>query len=124
MRAIRNKGCNCPTHRSYSLLSESLLHIFIEFLFPWFVFSNNLKFHIQKGVRIYLSTVSVPYRTVSVPYRTVPYRTVPYRTVPYRFPRETVLVDREAYRTFVTVFRDFCLKARTLPRFKFYHSAV
>jgi hypothetical protein len=37
------------------------------------------------------------------------------RTVPKRFPRETVLVDREAYRTFLTVFRDFCLKARTLP---------
>jgi hypothetical protein len=52
-----------------------------------------------------------PYRTVSVPYRvrTVPYRTVPYRTV----PRETVLVDRAAYHTFLTVFRDFCLKART-----------
>jgi hypothetical protein len=65
---------------------------------------------------------TVPYRTV--PYRTVPYRTVPYPTVPYRFPRETVLVDREAYRTFLTVFRDFCLKARTLPRFKFYRSAV
>jgi hypothetical protein len=65
---------------------------------------------------------TVPYRTV--PYRSVPYRTVPYRTVPYRFPRETVLVDREAYRTFLTVFRDFCLKARTLPRFKFYRSAV
>jgi hypothetical protein len=65
---------------------------------------------------------TVPYRTV--PYRTVAYRTVPYRTVPYRFPRETVLVDREAYRTFLTVFRDFCLKARTLPRFKFYRSAV
>jgi hypothetical protein len=62
---------------------------------------------LQKGVRIYPSTVSVP-----------------YRTVPYRFPRETVLVDREAYRTFLTVFRDFCLKARTLPRFKFYRSAV
>jgi hypothetical protein len=46
------------------------------------------------------------------------------RTVPYRFPRETILVDRTAYRTFLTVFRDFCLKARTLPRFKFYRSAV
>jgi hypothetical protein len=56
--------------------------------------------------------------------RSVPYRTVAYRTVPYRFPRGTVLVDREAYRTFLTVFRDFCLKARTLPRFKFYRSAV
>ena len=51
-------------------------------------------------------------------------RTVPYRTVPYRFPRGTVLVDRTAYRTFLTVFRDFCLKARTLPRFKFYRSTV
>jgi hypothetical protein len=51
-------------------------------------------------------------------------RTVPYRTVPYRFPRGAVLVDRTAYRTFLTVFRDFCLKARTLPRFKFYRSAV
>jgi hypothetical protein len=30
----------------------------------------------------------------------------PYRTVPYRFPRGTVLVDRTAYRTFLTVFRD------------------
>jgi hypothetical protein len=48
----------------------------------------------------------------------------PYRTVPYRFPRETVLVDRAAYRTFVTVFRVFCLKARTLPLFKFYRSSV
>ena len=38
---------------------------------------------------------------------TIPYRTVAYRTVPYRFPRETVLVDRAAYRTFLTVFRDF-----------------
>jgi hypothetical protein len=56
--------------------------------------------------------------------RTVPYRIVPCPTVPYRFPRETVLVDREAYRTFFTVFHDFCLKARTLPRFKFYRSAV
>ena len=46
------------------------------------------------------------------------------RTVPYRFPRETVLVDREAYRTFLNVFRDFCLKAQTLPRFKFYRSSV
>jgi hypothetical protein len=46
------------------------------------------------------------------------------RTVPYRFPRGTVLVDREAYRTFLTVFRDFCLKARTLPRFKLYRSTV
>jgi hypothetical protein len=45
-------------------------------------------------------------------------RTVAYRTVLYRFPRETVLVDRAAYRTFLTVFRDFCLKARTLPRNK------
>ena len=52
-----------------------------------------------------------------------PYRTVPYRTVPYRFPWGTVLVDRAAYRTFLTVFRDFCLKARTLPRFKFYRSS-
>jgi hypothetical protein len=46
------------------------------------------------------------------------------RIVPYRFPRGTVLVDRTAYRTFLTVFRDFCLKARTLPRFKFYRSSV
>jgi hypothetical protein len=85
---------------------------------------------------------TVPYRTAAYhlsfyrresefirlpcPYGTVPYRTVPYRvrTIPYRFPRGTVLVDREAYRTFLTVFRDFCLKARTLPRFKFYRSAV
>jgi hypothetical protein len=73
-------------------------------------------------------TVSVPcpyrVRTVSVP---CPYRVrtvsvpCPYRV---RFPRETVVVDREAYRTFLTVFRDFCLKARTLPRFKFYRSTV
>jgi hypothetical protein len=48
----------------------------------------------------------------------------PYRTVPYRFPRGTVLVDRTAYRTFVTVFRDFCLKARTQLRFKCSHFAV
>jgi hypothetical protein len=48
----------------------------------------------------------------------------PYRTVPYRFPRGTVLVDRAAYRNFLTVFRDFCLKARTLSRFKFYRSSV
>jgi hypothetical protein len=57
---------------------------------------------------------TVPYRTVpyrTVPYRTVPYRTVPYRTVPYRFPRGTVLVDRTAYRTFLTVFRGFLLKS-------------
>jgi hypothetical protein len=87
---------------------------------------------------------TVPYRTVpyrTVPYRTVPYRTVPYRTVPFsardrfgrphsvpyffdRFPRGTVLVDRAAYRTFLTVFRDFCLKAGTLPRFKFYRSSI
>ena len=46
------------------------------------------------------------------------------RTVPYRFPRGTVLVNRAAYRTFLTVFRDFCLKARTLLRFKFYRSSV
>jgi hypothetical protein len=46
------------------------------------------------------------------------------RTVPYRFPRETVLVDHTAYRTFLTVFRGFCLKAQTLPRFKFYRFAV
>jgi hypothetical protein len=34
------------------------------------------------------------------------------------------LVNRAACRTFVTVFRDYCLKARTLPRFKFYRSSV
>jgi hypothetical protein len=51
-----------------------------------------------------------PYRTVSVAYQTVAYRTGPDRTVPYRFPRGTVLVDRTAYRTFLTVFRDFCFK--------------
>jgi hypothetical protein len=51
-------------------------------------------------------------------------RPCPYRTVPYRFPRGTVYVDRTAYRTFLTVFREFCLKARPLPRFKFYRSAV
>jgi hypothetical protein len=70
----------------------------------------------------YLFILPCPYRTE--PYRTIAYRSVPYRTVLYRFPRETVLVDREAYRSFLTVFRDFCLKARTLPRFKFYRSAV
>jgi hypothetical protein len=91
-----------------------------------------------------LSIYHLPYRTVpyrnlpsstrdrfgrprSIPYffDRFPYRTVPYRTVS-RLPRETVLVDRAAYRTFsfLTVFRDFCLKARTLPRFKFYRSAV
>jgi hypothetical protein len=37
-----------------------------------------------------------------------------------RFPRGTVFVDSTAYRTILTVFRDFCLKARTLPRFKFW----
>ncbi len=37
---------------------------------------------------------------------------------PYRFPRGTVEADRTAYRSFLTVFRDFSLKARTLPRFK------
>jgi hypothetical protein len=52
------------------------------------------------------------------------HRPCSYRTVPYRFPRGTVLVDRAAYRPFLTVFRDFCLKARTLPRFKFYRSSV
>jgi hypothetical protein len=78
-----------------------------------YVFLNDvLKYHVlghklQKGLRIYPPTVSVL-----------------NRTVPYRFPRGTVLVDRTAYRTFLTVFRDFCLKARTLPRFKFYRSAV
>jgi hypothetical protein len=46
------------------------------------------------------------------------------RTVPYRFPRRTVLVDRTAYHTFLTVFRDFFLKARTLPRFKCSRFAV
>ena len=56
---------------------------------------------IQQGLRIYPLTVSVP-----------------QRTVPYRFLRGTVQVDRTAYRTFLTVFRDFYLKARTLPRFK------
>ncbi len=65
---------------------------------------------------------SVPYRTVA--YRSVPYRSVPYRTVPYRFPRGTVKVDRTAYRTFLTVFRDFYLKARTLPRFKYFRLTV
>jgi hypothetical protein len=49
--------------------------------------------------------------------RPCPYRTVPYPTVPYRFPRGTVLVHRAAYRTFLTVFRDFWSKPRTLPRF-------
>jgi hypothetical protein len=29
------------------------------------------------------------------------------------------LADRAAYRTFLTVFRDFYLKARALPRFKY-----
>jgi hypothetical protein len=53
---------------------------------------------IQKGVRIYPSTVSVPYRTV--PYRTVPYRTVPYRTVPYRtVPYPTVFRERPFWST-------------------------
>jgi hypothetical protein len=47
--------------------------------------------------------------------QTVPNRSVPYRTVPCRFPRGTVLVERTAYCTFLTVFRDFCLKARTVP---------
>jgi hypothetical protein len=52
-------------------------------------------------------------------------RTVPYRTVPYRFPRGTVLVDRTAYRTFLTVFREFRLRARiTLPRIKCSRFAV
>jgi hypothetical protein len=41
------------------------------------------------------------------------------RSVPYRFPRGTVKADRTAYRTFLTVFRDFSLKARILPRFKY-----
>jgi hypothetical protein len=62
---------------------------------------------IQKGIRIYPSTVSVP-----------------YRTVPCRFTRGTVLVDRTAYCTFVTVFRDFCLKARTLLRIECSRFAV
>jgi hypothetical protein len=35
---------------------------------------------------------------------------VPYLTVPYRFPRGTVLVDRAAYRTFLTVFRVLAYK--------------
>jgi hypothetical protein len=46
-----------------------------------------------------------------------------YRTVPYRFPRGTVKVDRTAYRTFLTVFRDFFVKAPSLPRFKCSRSA-
>ncbi len=54
-----------------------------------------------KGLRIYLPTVSFP-----------------YRTVPNRFSRGTVEADRTAYRTFLSIFRDFSLKARTLPRFK------
>ncbi len=45
-------------------------------------------------------------------------------TLPYRFPRGTVKVDRTAYRTFLTVFRDFYLKAQTLPRFKYTRFAV
>ena len=47
-----------------------------------------------------------------------------YRTVPYRFSRWTVKVDCTAYRTFLTVFRDFYLKARTLPRFKYFRFTV
>jgi hypothetical protein len=54
-----------------------------------------------------------------MPYRTEPNRSVLYSSVPYRFPR----VDRTSYRTFLTVFRDFFLKARTLPRFKCYFKA-
>ena len=42
-----------------------------------------------------------------------------YRTVPFRISRGTVLLNRTADRTFLTVFRDFCLKARTQPRFKY-----
>jgi hypothetical protein len=45
-------------------------------------------------------------------------------TVPYRFPRGTVLVDLTAHRTFLTVFHDFYLKARTLPRIKCSRFAV
>jgi hypothetical protein len=68
----------------------------------WYIFKLSF---IQKGLRIYPSTVA-------------------YRTLPYCFPRGTVLVNRTAYRTFVTVFRDFCLKARTLPRIKCSRFAV
>ncbi len=58
------------------------------------------------------------YITVGAPnLSTTPYRSVQYRTLP--FPRGTVKVDRTAYRTFLTVFRDFYLKARALPRFKY-----
>ena len=49
-------------------------------------------------------------------------RTVPYRTLP--LSARDRLVDHTAYRTFLTGVRDFFLKARTLPRFKFYRSAV
>jgi hypothetical protein len=90
----------------------------------WYRYTKGEKFN-------FYSTEGDPnlsvYRVRTVPYRTVPCRTVAYRSVPYRpwrFPRGTVLVDRKAFRTFVTVFRDFCLKTRTLPRFKFYHFTV
>jgi hypothetical protein len=90
--------------------------------------------YLIKFIRLSCPYRTVPYRTGAyrtvpertVTYRTVPERTVPYRsrTVPYRFPRGTVLVDRTAYRTFLTVLRDFFIKARTLPRIKFYRFTV
>jgi hypothetical protein len=59
---------------------------------------------------------TVPYCTVSyriVPYRTVSYRTVSYRTVPFsardRFGRS------HSVPCFLTVFRDFFVKARIVP---------
>jgi hypothetical protein len=76
---------------------------------------------IQKGVRIYPSTVSVPYRTVpyrTVPYRTVPYRTVPYRTVPYRtVPYRTVPYRTVPYRTLPFSARDRFGRPRSVPYF-------
>jgi hypothetical protein len=68
-------------------------------------FKNSL-FPLQKGIRIYPSTVSVPYRTV--PYRIVPYPTVPYPTVPYR----TV-----AYRTLPFSVRDRFGRPCSVPYF-------
>jgi hypothetical protein len=89
--------------RDFCLKARTLLRFkFYRSSVLTLIFRKSANRNIMEGLRIYPSIVSVP----------------------YRFPRGTVLVDRTAYRTFSTVFRDFCLKARTLPRFKFYRSSV
>jgi hypothetical protein len=78
---------------NFRLLKRPNFTIYIILKMELNTFGKGFFLKLQKGVRIYPPTVSVA----------------------YRFPRGTVLIDRAAYRTFLTVFRDFCLKARTLP---------